>query len=113
MKSRRFLTTAMLWAAGPVAGAQHSSVERELWLRFGQAATRAVANFRSADSIEQSLEMEGNTLHPTLLALKMRIEAALDESEAALNKGEMESAKEAIGRAEGLTDKFAKRLGGD
>ena len=80
---------------------------------FGLVATRAVANFRAADSVEARLHAQGNTLHPSLVTLRLRIEAALDKAEAALNKKEVKTAVEQTRLAEGLLDKFAKKLGGD
>jgi hypothetical protein len=81
--------------------------------RFDLVATRAVANFRSADSIAERLKAEGATLHPQLITLRLQIEAALDETQAALDKGDVDTAKKATDRAEGLLDRFARRLGGD
>ncbi len=81
--------------------------------RFDLVATRAVANFRSADSIEEHLRADGATLHPQLIALRLQIEAALDETQAALDKGDVDTAKKATDRAEGLLERFARRLGGD
>lgn len=105
----------LLLLAGSLPGqdAVIPATARALRLRFGNAATRALANFRSADSIEDNLRAHGNTLHPTLIALRLRIEAALDEGEAALNKGDLEASADSITRAEALVEKFGKKLGGD
>ena len=81
--------------------------------RFGLVATRAVANFKSADSIEEHLKAQGSTLHPSLIALRLRIEAALDKAEVALGKSDVKTAVEQIKLAEGLVDQFARKLGGD
>lgn len=96
-------------AANPQAAARLKDARH----RFDMVATRAVANFRSADSIEDRLRADGATLHPQLIALRLQIERALDEAEAALNKGDVDTAKEATDRAEGLLERFARRLGGD
>lgn len=90
-----------------------SKSEKDLRLRFGYVSTRAVANFRSADSIEERLRAEGSTLHPQLIALRLRIEAALDEAQAALDRNDRAGANKAITRAGALLDRFAQRLGGD
>ena len=81
--------------------------------RFGLVATRAVANFRSADSVEERLKAQGSSLHPSLIAMRLRIESALDKAEAALGKSDVKTAVEQIKLAEGLLDKFAHKLGGD
>jgi hypothetical protein len=86
---------------------------KEAHHRFDLVATRAVANFRSADSIEARLRADGATLNPQIVSLRLRIEAALDEGQADLDKGDVDSAKKATERAEGLVDRFAKKLGGD
>ena len=111
MKSWEALLAAAL-LAGP-AMAQDPAALKAARLRFGQVATRAVANFRSADSIAENLKAQGSTLHPSLIALRYRIESALDAGEAALGKGDLETAGEQIKLAEGMVDKFARRLGGD
>ncbi len=111
MKTWEGLFAAMLLMS-PAMG-QDASAMKAARLRFGQVATRAIANFRSADSIEARLRAQGSTLHPSLITLRLRIESALDEAEAALKKGDLDSAGEQIKMAEGMVDKFAHRLGGD
>jgi ElaB/YqjD/DUF883 family membrane-anchored ribosome-binding protein len=106
----KFLALALV-VIGSLA-AQGTAVEKEARLRFGQVATRAVAHFRAADSIEAGLREDGATLHPQLIELRLRIEAALDETQAAMDKGDFKAAKESIERAEALLDRFARRLGG-
>jgi hypothetical protein len=80
--------------------------------RLGLVATRAIAYFRSADSIEASLEEEGLSLNAGITALRSLLEAAMDEADAALAKDDLTSADKALGRAEALLGKFAARLGG-
>ena len=63
--------------------------------------------------MEQGLKAQGSTLHPSLIALRLRIEAALDKAEAALGKSDVKTAKEQTKQAEGMLDKFARILGGD
>src|SRR5215813_6468229 len=52
--------------------------------RLALLATRAIANFRSADSIAANLNARGYFLHPQIVALRLRIEAALDEAQKAV-----------------------------
>jgi hypothetical protein len=86
---------------------------KEAKRHFGLVATRAVANFRSADMIEGSLRANGSTLHPQLAAMRLRIEVYLDSAQAALDKSDFVASEEALKKADGLLDRFAKRLGGD
>jgi ElaB/YqjD/DUF883 family membrane-anchored ribosome-binding protein len=95
------------------AMSEDTAAMRAARLRFGQVSTRAVANFRSADTIEARLRAQGSTLHPTLISLRLRIESALDKAEAALAKDDLKTAREQTKIAEGMLDKFARKLGGD
>ncbi len=95
------------------AAAEDTAAMKAARQRFGLVSTRAVANFRSADSIEERLKAQGGTLHPSLVSLRLRIEAALDKAEAALGKSDVKTAVEQTKQAEGLLDKFAHKLGGD
>ncbi len=76
-------------------------------------STRAVANFRAADHIEQRLRDRGLVLHPELTALRLRIEAALDECDAAIKVSDAKAADESIDRAQAFLDRYARRIGGD
>jgi hypothetical protein len=80
--------------------------------RLGLVATRATAHFRSADTIAESLEVEGLSLHPEILALRYRTEGMLDRSEKAIDRGDVGAANEALERAEAFLERFIKRLGG-
>jgi ElaB/YqjD/DUF883 family membrane-anchored ribosome-binding protein len=104
-----FLTALLL----SPALAEDSAALKAAKLHFGQVATRASANFRSADSIEERLKAQGSTLHPSLVTLRLRIETALDKAEAALGKNDVKTAVDQTKQAEGLLDKFARKLGGD
>jgi hypothetical protein len=95
-----------------VAAAQEQLTMKELKLEMGQTATRAVGNFRSADSIEANLRAQNAVLHPQLTALRLRVEAALDEAEAALERRDTVTAEKAITRARALLDQFARKIGG-
>jgi hypothetical protein len=86
-----------------IAGAQH---------RLGLIATRAIACFRAADSIQASLEARGLTLHPDIEVLRARLQAALDESDAAIAGNDAAKAGEALDRAQGLLEKFQAWVGG-
>ena len=85
---------------------------REMRHQLGLVATRAIAYFRSADSIEESLEEHGATLHPDIVSLGLRLEAALDETEKATNQCDLAMAGKALERARALLDRFAAKLGG-
>ena len=80
--------------------------------RLGLAATRAIANFHSADTIEEHLRAEGQSLHPELMRLRLNIESELDEADSAINRGDLTGAAKAIDRAQAFLDRFAARLGG-
>jgi hypothetical protein len=73
---------------------------------------RAIAYFRSADSIEANLEARGLALHPDFTVLRARLQSALDESDAAISRNDVAAAREALDRAQALLDKSAVRLGG-
>lgn len=85
---------------------------REMRHRLGLVATRAIAYFRSADSIEENLKEQGATLHPDIVVLRLRLEAALDETEKATDRCELAIAGKALERARALLDRFAAKLGG-
>lgn len=111
MRLAKLLACALL-ALGPLAAADSPELA-EAKHKFGLLATRAVANFKSADTIEARLKAQGATLHPQTIALRMRVEAALDETQADLDKGDVAAANKEMTRAQGFLDKFVKRLGGD
>jgi hypothetical protein len=119
MKPKAALIASLLALApvfaqnAPQAAVPQTPALKEAHHRFDLVATRAVANFRSADSIEARLRADGATLNPQITSLRLRIEAALDEGQADLDKGDVDAAKKATDRAEGLVDRFARRLGGD
>jgi len=85
---------------------------REMRNRLGLVATRAIANFHSAESIEEHLRAEGQTLHPDLVRLRLNIESELDQADAAINHNDLACAAKALDRAQGFLDRFAARLGG-
>jgi hypothetical protein len=91
--------------------AQSVPAEKELRLRFGNAAARASAWFQSADTFEARLRESGSTLHPQIATLRGQIEAALDEAHAALDRNDAAEADEAIIRAQALIDRFARHFG--
>jgi len=80
--------------------------------RLGLVATRAIANFHSADSIEEHLRAEGATLHPDLVRLRLNIESELDQADTAINHNDLACAAKALERAQAFLDRFAARLGG-
>ena len=75
-------------------------------------ATRAGANFRSADSIEANLNAHGRSLHPQIVALRLRIEAALDQAKKAIDQADPAAANEALDSAQALLERFIQRMGG-
>jgi hypothetical protein len=85
---------------------------KEMRYSLGLVETRTAANFQAADSIEANLAAEGSTLHPQLVTLRLRIQAALDEARKALAKDDLGSAGKAIQRAEAMLDRFAAKIGG-
>ncbi len=100
-------------APSPQSPAQlQTKAQRDAQKRLGLIATRAIANFRSADSIEANLVSQGQSLHPQLITLRLRIEAALDEAQTAVNQNDTATAKEALDTAQALLDRYAQRLGG-
>lgn len=86
--------------------------KRDLNKRLGLVATRAIANFRSADSIDNNLKAMGVTLHPQLVSLRLRIEGSLDRAEAAIDHNDLAEASEALDQAQALLDRYAAKLGG-
>ena len=97
----------------PAADASKSANQmRETRHREGLVATRAIACFRSMDSIEENLEAMGLALDPDLVSLRRRIEAALDATDDAIDKNDPKKANESLDRAEGLLARLSKKLGG-
>jgi ElaB/YqjD/DUF883 family membrane-anchored ribosome-binding protein len=98
----------------PVPAPAHSKSQpqKDVQRRLGLIATRAVANFRSADSIEANLNESGHSLHPQIVALRLRIEAALDEAQKAVDQADPAAANEALDRAEALLQRYIQRVGG-
>ena len=95
------------------AGRPPASAEmRDARHRLGLVATRAIAYFRSMDSIEANLEEMDMTLNPEVVSLRLRIEAALDASDEAINKNDAKAANESLDRVEALVGRLARQLGG-
>jgi len=97
----------------PAPAQSQTQAQKDAKLRLGLLATRAIANFRSADSIEANLNAQGLSLHPQIVALRLRIEAALDEAQKAVDHGDPAAANEALDRAQALLHSYIQRLGGD
>lgn len=106
----RYLWIACLMAA--TLAAQETGEQREARHHFDLVATRAAANFRSADSIDARLQQDGAVLHPRLTALRMRIEAALSEARFQMKEHDYPAAEDALTRADAWLDRFAKEIGG-
>jgi hypothetical protein len=95
------------WHIAPESGAV-----REMRHRLTLVATRAIGYFMAADSIEASLQSEGLSLHSDIAVLRVRLEATLDEAEAAINRSDLDRAGKTIDVAQALLDRFAAKLGG-
>jgi len=80
--------------------------------RLGLVATKAIANFRSLESIEANLAAMGIQVSPELLMLRQKIEHDLDATDAALVKQNVKAANDALDRAEALVSRLSRRLGG-
>jgi hypothetical protein len=100
-------------AAALFCATAQAAAASELPLHFGQVATRAIAYFRAADSVETRLRGQGVTLHPQLAGLRIRIEAALDATESALKQGDNARAEQTLLRAAALLDRYARSFGGN
>jgi hypothetical protein len=81
-------------------------------LHFQLTSTRAVANLRSLATIEAALEARGFTLHPRIAALRLRIEAALDKAEKAVEKNDATTAEEETHKADGYLERLEAQIGG-
>jgi hypothetical protein len=92
--------------------APQTKAQKDAQKRLGLIATRAIANFQSADSIEANLNRRGQSLHPQTVALRLRIEAALDEAQKAIDESDTAAANEELDMAQVLLQRFIQRLGG-
>jgi hypothetical protein len=112
------LAWGVVWAQStpkpqaPPPAQNQNQLQKDAKRRLGLVATRAIANFHSADSIEANLNAHGQSLHPQIVALRLRIEAALDEAQKALDDADPATANEALDRAQALLQQFVQRLGG-
>ena len=95
------------WHIAPESGAV-----RDMRHRLVLVATRAVGYFMSADSIEASLRSQGLSLPPDIAVLRVRLESALDQTEAAIDRGDLDAAAKSMGVAQALVDRFTAKLGG-
>lgn len=99
-----FLAAVTLAAATPT--------ERDTRHHFDLTASRATANFRSADSIDARLQKDGQVLHPRLIALRAHIEAVLNEARYEMDERDFAAAEDALTHADALLDRFAREIGG-
>jgi hypothetical protein len=104
-----FLAAATLAAQAP---APQAPSERDTRHHFDLTASRAAANFRSADSIDARLQKDGQVLHPRLIALRAHIEAVLSEARFEMDEHDYPAAEEALAHADALLDRFAREIGG-
>ena len=107
------LTTFLVSATAQDQARTQPDKTKEVRHRLGLVATRAIANFRSADSIEERLRAEGMSLHPDLVGLRLNIESELDRADAAIEHNDLSGAAKALDRAQAHLDRFAARLGGN
>jgi ElaB/YqjD/DUF883 family membrane-anchored ribosome-binding protein len=108
----RLVLLCVLVAATLAAQNTETREQREARHHFDLTATRAAANFRSADSIEARLQKDGETLHPKLAVLRARIEAALSEARYEMDRQDYPAAEDALTRGDALLDRFAAEIGG-
>jgi hypothetical protein len=111
MNRTPFCALALVAIGVGVCGAQTVSPVKELRIRFGNVAARASASLQCADAIEARLRARGSTLHPQIAFLRVQIEAALDEAQAALASNDDAGASAALVRAEALIDRFGRHFG--
>ncbi len=102
----------LICLAAATLSAQQTPEQREARHHFVLVSTRAVANLRSADSIDARLHADGAVLHPQLIALRLRIEAELSEARFEMDQRDYPAAEDALTRAEALLDRFARQIGG-
>src|SRR4051812_14845160 len=78
-----FLLSVGVPAQNPESAANDRAL-RDAKHRYMLVTTKAAGLFHSFDSVEQSLAVDGLTIHPTIGTLRLRIEGTLREAEAAL-----------------------------
>ena len=61
--------------------------EDDVRQHFDLVASRATAIFQAAGSIDERLKDQGATLHPQIVALRMRVDGAIREARVAMDKG--------------------------
>jgi hypothetical protein len=108
----KLLLLCFLAAATLAAQNTQTREQREARHHFDLTATRAAANFRSADSIEANLRRDGQVLHPQLIALRLRIEAELSEAHFELDQHDYPATEDALRCADAFLDRFARQIGG-
>lgn len=106
----RLAWVAALWIAS--CATAETRLE-EAKLRLAHANTRAIGDFRSAESIEFNLNSRGMSLHPRIVTTRARIESALTEAQVAIDGQDLRAFDKIIRRLESLLDRFAKSIGGD
>ena len=99
-------------AAATLAAQNTGTAEKEAKHHFNLTSTRAAANFQSADSIDARLRKDGQTLHPQLIALRLRIEAELSDARDEIDQHDYPAAQESLTHADALLDRFARQIGG-
>ncbi len=109
------ITFAAALLAG-IAAAQDKPVQDpalvEAERHFQLSATRAVANLSSLAAIEAELESRGFALHPRIAVLRLRIGAALDKAERAVEKKDAVTAEEETRKADAYLERLEAQIGG-
>jgi len=108
--SRMHRIVAGLAFSAAAAGAADNLEETRL--RYDYASTRAAANFRVADHLAERLAEQDLTKRPSLMAMRSRIELALENASGLLAKQDAAGAHEQLLRAEAWLDRLAKAIGG-
>lgn len=109
--SSRIVPVALVATAASIHGAD--SMENAARMKMIHSSTRAEANFRVADNLDSQLRQQGLTINAQLITMRLRIESAMDQARAAMEKSDWAAMDEALTRADAILDRFAKRIGGD
>jgi hypothetical protein len=107
---RKKITPIILAASAAAAEGQTPAKDARHQLML--ASTRAEANFRVADALDWRLRDQGLMLHAQLIAMRLRIQATLNDARAAFEEGDFAGFNESLTRADALIERFAKRIGG-
>lgn len=109
------MTTRLLVLAFALLGSAHSEPgpgeDREVELRLGLLATKALAVFRGADAIAANLEAQGMTPCGEATAMRAAIERSLDRAESSMARRDWAAAQRSLDRAAGQLSSYMRRSG--